>query len=145
MKSTLNKKPLTKFEYKAKRFGERYVANNFNGTKTALELYDTKNPDVGATIASENLRKPQIREAIIDALNDIGVDNDLISKIHKRNLTQEAHLPSSNQALDMYYKIGGTYAPEKKLTGSFTIPNNTKELEAKIAELINELNSIKES
>lgn len=48
-----------------------------NGTKAALNNYDTEDENVAASIASENLRKPKIQNAITEALPD-----DLLAKKH---------------------------------------------------------------
>lgn len=48
---------------KQKVFAKAYVETG-NGTRAALMSYDTKNPDVAKSIASENLTKPNVRALI---------------------------------------------------------------------------------
>lgn len=51
---------------KQKEFVKEYLDSG-NGTQSALKVYDTKDPNVAGAIASENLRKPKIRQMIEDA------------------------------------------------------------------------------
>lgn len=48
---------------KQKKFVNKYVETG-NGTQSALEAYDLDSPTVAATIASENIRKPNVRAQI---------------------------------------------------------------------------------
>lgn len=57
-----------KLTVKQTKFVKAYVANDGNGTKAALETYDTTEPTVANAIAVENLLKPSIKEAIENAL-----------------------------------------------------------------------------
>ena len=104
-----------KLELKAKLFAQKYIDNKFNGTKTALELYNTTDKNTAHAIASENLHKPTFTKAIVERMRELGMDEDTITSIHKRNLIQQKNIPASNTALDMYYKLKGEYAPDKKL------------------------------
>jgi hypothetical protein len=45
---------------KQKGFAERYVANNGNGQEAVKAVYDVKSDEVACTVASENIRKPQV-------------------------------------------------------------------------------------
>lgn len=49
-----------------------------SGTQAALIAYDTKNPKVAAQISYENLRKPDVKEAIKRALHSKGLTMDII-------------------------------------------------------------------
>jgi len=50
---------------KQEKFVKEYLDSG-NGTKAALEVYDTDNPRVAASIASENLTKPNIQKYLED-------------------------------------------------------------------------------
>lgn len=54
------KKKLRKLTYKQREFVARYFKNKGNGTKTALEVYDTTDYNTAHAISSENLQKPAI-------------------------------------------------------------------------------------
>lgn len=115
---------------KQKGFVKDYVETG-NGTEAALNNYDIegKNKEnVAASIASENLTKPNIVKAIESIAERI--PDDLLVEKHlelltvpkkvrtyiRGDLTSEYEEVDSNaigKGLDMAYKIKGTYAPEK--------------------------------
>lgn len=53
---------------KQKKFVKEYVANDGNGRNAAKAVYDVNSDGVAASIASENLNKPNVKEAIELAL-----------------------------------------------------------------------------
>lgn len=57
-----------KLTIKQTKFVKAYVANNGNGRDAAKAVYDVKTDNVAASIASENLNKPNVKEAIEKAL-----------------------------------------------------------------------------
>lgn len=65
-----------KLTIKQKKFVKAYIANDGNGRDAAKAAYDVKTDGVAASIASENLNKPNIREAIEQALakHEITID-----------------------------------------------------------------------
>lgn len=65
----------TKLTKKEKKFVATY-AETGNGTQAALKVYDTTDINTAASIASENLRKPKI----LDALNALTTDEQLEQK-----------------------------------------------------------------
>jgi phage terminase small subunit len=69
-------KPLT---IKQKKFVKAY-AETGNGTKAALQSYDTTDSDTARAIASENLAKPTIRFAVEQALEKHGITMDAAIK-----------------------------------------------------------------
>jgi phage terminase small subunit len=100
-----------------------------NGTEAALEVYETDKRNVAEVIASENLSKPIIIDAIEDALPD-----ELLAKVHKEGLSASKQVFKNNNEtgeienvgeepdfsvrhkyLDSAYKIKGKYAAEKSI------------------------------
>ncbi len=78
----LPSRPLSK---KQRIFVAEYVKNE-HGTNAALKAYDTKDPRVANSIATENLSKPAITQAIEkkrkslkQALIDKGIDEDYLA------------------------------------------------------------------
>jgi len=130
-------------ELKTKAFAREYIKNNFNGTKTALKFAKKgklMNKNTANAIASENLRKPIYQKAIIEAMEDIKLDDTLINKITKRNIKQKSSISASNQAIDMYHKIKSNYAPERKITTNLTLTG--KDLDMAIKSKIQELKAL---
>ncbi len=70
---TETKKKLTR---KQKKFVDEYVKGK-TGTQAAKEAYNVEDDNTAAVIASENLRKPQIEQALADAFPD-----DLLQQKH---------------------------------------------------------------
>ena len=135
-------KTIKQRELKAKLFARKYVDNKLNGTKTIKETHAPKNDIVARTMATEYIAKPYVKKAIIEELENRGLDNGLILKIHKRNLIQKENLPASNTALDMIYKIKGEYAPDKKLTITAKY-KDVEEVRQRTNQLLKELKDIK--
>lgn len=120
--------------------------------KVVNKVYNTKSQAVAESIASENLKKPNIRAALIDRLTKrgvIGVDgkveNTLVEGLDsiKSDVTGQL-LPDYQTRLKYAQeinKITGVYAPtkteNKNLNLNTTLSN--EELEAKLQGLIREL------
>lgn len=135
---------------KQKKFVTSFVETG-NGTQAALEAYDTEDPVTAGSIAYENLKKPQIQDALEEALPD-----ELLAKVHREGLFatreiwknnnesgvielvgDEADFNARHKYLDSAYKLKGKYAAEKHL-------NVNVEVEASpaIAELTKKLNDV---
>jgi phage terminase small subunit len=125
-------------------FVEKYIETGGNGTKAALDAYDTDNYMTAAAIASENLTKPKVQNALAEALPD-----DLLAKVHLEglfatraifnkdgdNVGEDADFGIRAKYLDMAYKLKGQYAPEKRLN-----VNVDAEPSERIKELARKLN-----
>lgn len=96
----------SKLSFKEQEFVKEFVKTK-NGTKSALKAYNTVSTDVAGAIASENLTKPKIREEIRRLLSDNDVELEEIFSVHKRNLLQDKHLPTSQKAVGDFYEILG--------------------------------------
>ena len=124
----------------------KYVLGKLEGktdTQAAQDAYDIKssNPgNVAGVIASHNNKNELIRNAIDQALTDsllatkhlallnkeetiVKIDKDGQPNIIK---TGEIDVMAVSKALDLAYKIKGTFAPEKKIT--VTIDSNAETL-----------------
>ena len=64
---------------KQRQFTKEYLKSS-NGTQSALQVYDTKDPRVAQAIASENLSKPIISKTIEEALSKKNLTLDTISE-----------------------------------------------------------------
>ena len=112
---------------KEELFAKKFVENKGNGTKTALEVYDTTNENTGATIASDNIRKPKIRDKIAFILE--GVED-------KAKLVVQAGLDAtaqSNYEGEVFSSDLPDYAERRKmlaLVGSFGGWNAPKQVES---------------
>lgn len=61
-------------------FIREYIANGGNGTKAAQVAYDTNSYNSAQSIASQNLDKPVIAEALIKTMRRAGITDEMIVK-----------------------------------------------------------------
>lgn len=107
-KSTAKRTPTDK----QKAFVAEYIDNGLNATQAAQKVYNTATYNSAALIGSENIRKPQLREMIDKALKKNNIDIDTVMGIHKRNMTQQKHLPTSQRAVEQAYTLLGVKPDE---------------------------------
>lgn len=150
------------------------VVETGNGTAAAMQAYDTNKPNVAAVIASENLRKPNVMEAIQSRITPEMVDEAHVSLlgavrldyfVFGKHMTDEEikeHVESvgltcinirpsekgklaffalpdgaaRGKAIELYHKVHGTFAPEKKLT----VHVEAQAIDPRIRELARKLN-----
>src|SRR5262245_9790916 len=108
---------LGRLSVKQRLFVGEYVRSG-NGTRAALAAYWTSDPRTANAIASENLRKPAIQEAVADLLDERGLSDEKLLAIHAHYLTLctsvDPRLKAIGlKALDMAYRLKGAYAPER--------------------------------
>lgn len=119
-----------KLTYKEKLFCETYLDFKGNGTSAAMEVYDCANYKVAGSVAYENLRKPQIFQYVNTLLDEYGFSDENVKKQHLFILNQMADLAAKNKGIDMFYKLKGEYAPEKKdITGRVSLRKLFSEIE----------------
>ncbi len=97
---------------KRKRFAKEY-AKTLNGVQSALKAYDTTDSHVASEIAQENLRNPVVRAEVERLLANNDIKLPEILSIHKRNMLQTKHLPTSQKAVSDFYSILGLHNTEK--------------------------------
>lgn len=122
-----------------------------NGTKSALNNYDTKKESVAGAIASENLKKPKIQKAIMSIAEQIPdhllVEKHLelltVPKLHRKYIKgdlvdeeESTDVQAIKAGLDMAYKLKGIYAPEKRALTDSQGNDLTQEQIAKLDNLI---------
>jgi hypothetical protein len=98
---------------KQRRFVKHYVETG-NGTQSALVAYGTASPAVAATIASENLRKPKVVQAVAVALETAGLTAEQLGAVHAELLAlyrspNAAEKRIALRALDLAYRVSGAY------------------------------------
>ena len=137
LNTTIIKKP--RLSYKQKAFIKEAV-KTLNPTEAIVRSYDVKNRVVAKSMASENLAKPYLKEALEQAMEEQGITDDLLLKEHKKVIIQSKHLPSKNTAIDMAYKLKGSYAPDKKQVSNLNINiNDSEQVLKRLRDLKDEL------
>jgi phage terminase small subunit len=137
---------VVKLTKKEKGFVKDYVKTG-HGTQSALNNYDTDDENVAGVIASENLRKPKIQEAIKSIAERI--PDELLEKVHLEGLNASERIIRDGEVLaekpdyavrhkylDSAYKLKGSYAPEKSQALNLNIKADVKDF--------NELDVIRE-
>lgn len=153
-----------KLTHKEKGF-VKDILQGETGTQAALNNYDTEDRNTAAAIASENLTKPNIVNAIQDALPD-----DLLAERHLELLNKRdeyvwyedvydtesknrkrvdviphhidlgVDVNAVSKALDLAYKVKGSYAPEKSLALNVQVnlknKQHVEELASKLLETL---------
>lgn len=102
---------------KQRGFVKDYVETG-NGTQSALNNYDTTDPNVANVIAVENLRKPTIQNAIKSIAQSI--PDEVLVQVHNEGLRavdgENPDYSVRHKYLDSAYKLKGIYAPDKSIT-----------------------------
>lgn len=88
-----DKKGLT---IKQKKFVKAYVENDGNGTKAALQVYNTTSEDVARSMSAENLAKPSIRDAVDAALIKHGITIEIATQPIADGLHATKTIPTSD-------------------------------------------------
>lgn len=113
------------------------IARGKTGTKAVLDNYNTTDPIMAGVIASQNLTKPHILEAIekiADHIPDALLVEKHLALLNNTDLLGRIDPVSVKAGLDMAYKLKGSYAAEKK---EIIIDPINQELKSKIDSAIN--------
>lgn len=122
------------------------IAKGETGVQAALNNYDTTDYSTAGAIASENLKKPKIINALEEALPD-----ELLAQVHREGLFatkptyndenemigEDADFNVRHKYLDSAYKLKGKYAAEKHLNMNVDI-----EVSPEISALTKKLNDV---
>jgi len=141
---------------KQKGFVRDYVKTGI-GEVAAKKNYDAKNGDTARSIASENLTKPYIIEAVKELEKKMSdrIPDDLLEQRHlellnkrEKKITEDGEeidvgpdVQAVTKSLDMAYKLKGSYAAEKHQSTNLNvnIEAGNEELDALRAKYEEEL------
>ena len=136
---------------KQKKFINKYIETS-NGTQSALQAYDTKDPRVAQTIASENLSKPIIIQTIEEKLRAQDITVETITKNVNALASKEPEKVSAETILKAnveLLKLLNAYPDKKSYRIGLSMSGKIKDLtylEAKkqLEELNNTLTSLQD-
>lgn len=123
---------MNKLTKKERGFVKDYVETG-NGVQSALKNYDTESYKTASNIASTNLDKPRIQNAIKSIAEQI--PDDLLVQVHLEGLnasrtikTEDDEIEEPDYAvrhkyLDTAHKLKGTYAPDRSLNLNVNLDN----------------------
>lgn len=149
----MEKTPKHKLKPNERRFAKGYVKNDFNGSKTAKEVYGIQNDGYARVKASELLTKPNLIEAVVaeaetlkSALEKQGVNPTKIAlKIDEllNNKDPNAIDKGLKHAKDIYGVVEQGDKPKGNITYNFiqntAIQADIKQIEEAIkAKLLND-------
>ena len=103
---------------KQRKFVKTYVKNEGNGTQAVLESYKIDNPNTAGAIASENLRKPKIKEALEKALVKLDITPERVLKtfLNVTEVHMEQNPNAAVRANENLAQIMNLYPSQKSLT-----------------------------
>jgi len=147
---------MNKLTKKEKNFVKEYVKTG-HGVESVLKTYDTKDYSTAGNIASENLKKPKIIDAIMSIAERI--PDELLEKVHIEGLNAGKTVFKNNMStgeveevgyepdyavrhkyLDSAYKLKGSYAPDKNIN----INMNVKSIDPTDETILNSLKAIQD-
>lgn len=87
----------------------KYAENGGNGTNAIIQAGYTVNDDrsLASVIASENLRKPNIKQYLKELYKAQGLDESVVEMEHAYLIEQRADLSVKVKAIELYYKLTG--------------------------------------
>lgn len=134
---------------KQKQFVKKYIEHKGNGTKAALEVYDTSDSNVAHAIASENLQKPTIKRAIELSLERVGLNDDYISEILKEatvaGIGQKPTNADTLRGIDMMLKLKDAYPNKMQTSAHFRLERKEEVQKLSYQELKTKMKELQES
>ena len=124
------KQPLIKTKGREEAFARAYVENGFNGSNAAQQALKVSD-GYKRKAAHEMIQKPSVQRKITEVMEEMGLTHDLVTKVTRRNMEQSKNYAASNSAVDIYHRIHGNYAPEKKTNLNLNLTLEQAELELK--------------
>lgn len=123
--TTNNKRPEEKRDKKSLTLKQReWLAKTIvtkNPTEAAQMAYDVKDRHNASVIASENLSKPYLREALSEMLEVHGLALDDTIKEHKWLIGQRANIPTKFDAIKEHYELLGLHSKDNKINSDIRI------------------------
>lgn len=112
-----------KMSYKMKKFCDSYLELYGSGVDAIYAAgYEPKDRKIASAMAYEFLRYPHCIAYVNDHLVEYGFNDNNVDKQHLFIMNQHADFQAKSKAIDMYYKLTGKYAAEKRdLKGEVTV------------------------
>ena|SRR3990167_5956148 len=126
---------------RVKTFAKEYVENGLNATKVIKKFRPALTIRSQQQTAHRLLNSVEFQKSVKEVIEETpGLQKDKVLLKLSKNIHQEKHIPSSNTAIDIYMKLEGDYAPDKKQVTSLTINlNDAEQVRKRIKDLKAEL------
>ena len=135
------KEPSERMKIRAKMIATDYIDSGLDGTKTGMKHYKAKSPKIASAIMTENLNKPVFQKAIIQVLEERGLNDVIVSDTQLRNIQQSKNYSASNEAIKLYHQLKGNLI-ERKETKNLNVTMTEDQLNDKIKQLKEEIEAI---
>lgn len=123
---------------KERAFCEEYLKTKGDAVEAVFNAgYDCKTAAIASAMAYDLLRKPNLLAYINSKFEEYGFNDEHVYKQHLFLIQQHGDLKTKAKAIDMFYKLKGSYAPEKK---DYTISPGDQPLSDEDKELLEILN-----
>lgn len=94
-------------EYLEQAFPAKYIEKGFNATQAYKALKPHATYSTANVEGTKTLAKPSVQNKIAELMNETGLTLQGAMKIHKRNMLQIKHLPTSQKAVETAYELHG--------------------------------------
>ena len=130
---------------KDKAFAQAYLDNGFNGTKAAMEVFTPKDAKSAGVIGSQRLGSISVREALLEVMAEKRLDLKHIVDKWKRNVNQSDNYAASNTGIDMFLRVLGAYATEKKSVATFNFDIKDQDISKTLNTLGSQIQELKDT
>jgi len=90
------------------------IANGSSQTQAALVAYDVSSRESAKSLGCTLMKSPEIQEAVTAIMESVGLGNRALM-MRLRDHVSSADTQASLRAIDMGFKVNGTYAPTKAI------------------------------
>lgn len=132
-------------QIKTKAFAKEFVDNGMNGKQAILTIQPQLTDNSATNSASRLLSRDDVKLAVAEELEARKLNLGHIIKKHKRNVDQNDNFAASNTAIDMFYRLIGAYAPEKKQTTSLNVNIDDHDVHKVLAQLGGQIKQLKDT
>jgi len=112
--------------FKERKFVKEYIKTQGNAKLATQRAYPNANASTLKSLPSTKLNKPEVRNAIIKALDKAGLNDDFIADTLKKNIPQEsigkgATATTVNKTLELLIKLREPSRETKSTSLNYTV------------------------
>lgn len=133
-------------ELKIKQAVKMFIKNGMNGTATIRELEPELNTPARKHYAQVKavrmMHNVKFKQSLMELMEEKGLNKEIITKIHLRNLKQKKNISASNEAINIFHKLEGNFAPEKQEKRNINISLDSSEVLKRLNEVQEEIREL---
>jgi hypothetical protein len=128
---------------RAEASAKEFIKQKYNSVKTVQALYPSGKYSIDAQKATRMLKSPAFNQALRKEFENAGMTEEFIASILYRNTSQSKNISGSNQAIEIWGRFTGSFAPDKHISTSLNIDINDNEaIEQRLKEIKKELSDL---